>query len=59
MSNEQTRDELLRELTEKAKTLWGDARAAELSRTLETTASQLIEVRQDLPNRDLEPGFFQ
>ncbi len=59
MSTEQSRDELLRELTEKAKALWGDARAAELSRTLETTASQLIEVRQDMPERDVEPGFFQ
>ena len=59
MNNEQTRDELLKELTEKAKALWGDARAAELSRTLETTASQLVEVRQDLPERDVEPGFFQ
>ena len=59
MSNQQSRDDLLRELTDKAKALWGDARAAELSRTLETTASQLIEVRQHLPERDVEPGFFQ
>ena len=59
MSHQQGRDELLKELTEKAKALWGDARAAELSRTLETTASQLIEVRQHLPERDVEPGFFQ
>ena len=59
MSNEQTREELLRELTDKAIAMWGEARAAALSNALETTASQLIEVRQDLPVRDVEPGFFQ
>ncbi len=59
MSDEQTREELLRELTDKAKALWGDERAAELSNTLEATASQLTEVRQHLPERAVEPGFFQ
>ena len=59
MSNEQSREELLRELTDKAIAMWGEARAAALSNALESAVSQLMEVRQDLPQRDVEPGFFQ
>ena len=59
MSTEQSREDLLRELTDKARAQWGEARAAELGNTLENTVAQLMEVRQHLPKRDVEPGFFQ
>ena len=59
MSNEQSREELLRELTDKAIAMWGEGRAAALSNALESAVSQLMEVRRDLPQRDVEPGFFQ
>ena len=59
MSTKQTHDELLRELTDKAKSLWGEARASELSAELERTVSQLEDVDQKLPKRDVEPGFYQ
>ena len=59
MSTKQTHEELLRELTDKAKSLWGEARASELSDALERTASQLEDIDQKLPKRDVEPGFYQ
>ena len=59
MSTKQTDQELLRELTDKAKSLWGEARATELSGALERTVSQLQDLDQKLPKRDVEPGFYQ
>ncbi|MDP7082919.1 MAG: hypothetical protein QGH97_00900 [Dehalococcoidia bacterium] len=52
-------DEVLRELTEQAKALWGEERAKAISSSVEATARRLWEVSRNLPQRDLEPGFYQ
>ena len=47
------------ELTSRAREMWGEQRAAEDSAAIEDTARQLWEVSQNLPHREMEPGFFQ
>ena len=56
---EVTKDEILRELTEKAVALWGQDRAEALKASLEQTATHLFEVGQAHPDTDIEPGFYQ
>ncbi len=46
------------QLTEQAKALWGERRAAQLQQSLEETARMLLELRHNLPDRDVEPGFY-
>ena len=45
-------------LSDQAKLLWGEVRAEELTPSLENTASQLLRLADNLPERDLEPGFY-
>jgi hypothetical protein len=52
-------EEILRELTEQAKALWGEERAWAISASVEATARQLWDVSRNLPHRDVEPGFYQ
>ena len=47
-----------KQLTEQAKALWGEKRAAELQGSLEDTARILTELRESLPDGDVEPGFY-
>ena len=54
-----TREEILLELTERAQDLWGEERARVMATSLDSAALQLWEISQDLPPRDLEPGFYQ
>ena len=51
-------EEIIQGLTEQAKLLWGEGRAEELKPSLENTASQLLRLAENLPDRDLEPGFY-
>lgn len=50
---------ILRELTERARSLWGEERAAALQASLEQTARNLQEIGQNLPRYEIEPGFYQ
>ena len=59
MSPKQSQEELLRDITIRAEALWGAERASAIRATLEQTARQLQEVGQTLPERDVEPGFYQ
>jgi preprotein translocase subunit SecY len=51
--------DIARDLEEQAAALWGRRRAQVIRRSLEQTAQQLWEVGRHLPERDLEPGFYQ
>ena len=59
MSQEKSLEDLVREMTDRAKALWGEGRAAAISAALQQAARQLQEVDQTLPGRDVEPGFYQ
>ena len=59
MSAKPTHEELLRDITERAKALWGEAKAAEMADALEQTAFNMEEVDRALPKRDVEPGYYQ
>ena len=52
-------DEILQALTEQAVALWGKERAQAVSSSLEQTARQLADVSRALPDREVEPGFYQ
>ena len=52
-------DDILLVLTEQAKTLWGEDRAQALSSSLAQTARELADVNPALPDREVEPGFYQ
>ena len=52
-------DDFLRALTQQAVALWGKERAQAVSSSLELTARQLLELNQALPDREVEPGFYQ
>jgi hypothetical protein len=49
-------EDIAAQLAEEASRLWGEQRADQLKPTLQQTASMLLELRQNLPNRDVEPG---
>jgi hypothetical protein len=59
MSAKPTYDELLKDITDRAKALWGDAKAAEMTAALESTARQMVEIDLVMPRVDVEPGFYQ
>ena len=59
MSANPTYEELLRDITERAKALWGVAKAAEMADALEQTALNMEEIDRTMPKRDVEPGFYQ
>ena len=52
-------DEILQELTQQAESLWGKERARAMISSLEQTAQQLADVGQALPDKEVEPGFYQ
>ncbi|GIS94740.1 MAG: hypothetical protein VX895_04320 [Chloroflexota bacterium] len=52
-------DDIAMELHSQAVRLWGKERAEELESYIRQTAFQLWEVWQEIPHRDLEPGFYQ
>ncbi len=47
--------DIAKQLNEQAKALWGERRTAELQESLEDTARILVELRDNLPDRDVEP----
>ena len=47
-----------KQLRERAKALWGQRRAAQLQQSLEDTAHTLTELRDNLPAKNVEPGFY-
>ena len=59
MTEEETVEQVLQELTRRAQKQWGEARAAELAGPLEDTARQVWEVRCAAPDAEVEPGFYQ
>lgn len=59
MSVKPTHEELLRDITERAKALWGEAKAAEMAAALERTATEMEEIDRAIPKRDMEPGYYQ
>ena len=59
MSPEESFEDLLRELTDRAKALWGEDRAGTMKPELEQTARNLQEIGRETPSRDMEPGFYQ
>lgn len=52
-------DEILRELHDQAVVQFGEARAEELTESLEQTAHQIWQMDQTTHHVDLEPGFYQ
>lgn len=52
-------EEIARVLVEQAKALWGPERAEAIRALLEQTARQLADVDRSLPDREVEPGFYQ
>ena len=59
MSAKPTHEELLRDITERAKALWGEDKAAEMADALERTATEMEEIDRAIPKRDMEPGYYQ
>ena len=59
MSAKPTHEELLRDITDRAKALWGEAKAAEMEAALEQTALNMAEIDRTMPKRDMEPGYYQ
>ncbi len=59
MSAKPTHEELLRDITERAKALWGEAKATEMAAALEQTAFNMAEIDRAIPKRDMEPGYYQ
>ncbi len=52
-------ESILSRLTQQAKELLGEERAAVQSSALQATAQQIWEVSQAVPAYELEPGFYQ
>jgi|GEM_PF-1320324 len=59
MSAKPTHEELLRDITDRAKALWGGAKAAEMAAALERTATEMEEIDRAMLKRDVEPGYYQ
>jgi hypothetical protein len=59
MKPDMSPENILRELSEQAKSLWGEQRAEALQAQLEQTARNLQEIAQNLPRHEVEPGFYQ
>ena len=52
-------EDILRVLTEQAQALWGPERTEVIATILAQTARQLVDVSGNLPDKELEPGFYQ
>lgn len=59
MNAKPTYDELLKDITDRAKALWGETKAVELTAALESTARQMVDIDRVMPKVDVEPGFYQ
>ena len=59
MNSEPSLEELLRDMTDRARALWGEDRARAIDAVLEQTARHLREIGRTPPARDVEPGFYQ
>ena len=59
MSPEESLEDLVRELTGRAKALWGEEKAGAMKTELEETARHLQQIGRETPGRDVEPGFYQ
>ena len=57
-NTEQSHEEVVQGLFEQAKRFWGEQRADELRSSLEYTATQLRHLAENLPDSDVEPGFY-
>ena len=53
-----TAEDTARQLREQAEALWGERRAAQLQQSIEDTARNLTELRDNLPAKSVEPGFY-
>ena len=51
--------DILSRLLAEARRLWGEERAQELGTSIEQTAGNLHQVAAHLPDRSVEPGFYQ
>ncbi len=59
MSTKPTYDDLIKDITDRAKALWGEGKAAEMTGALESTARQMVDIDRVMPRVDVEPGFYQ
>ena len=59
MADEVTREDILRDLTDRSTVLWGQARTQELESALEQTATYLWVICRSNPETAVEPGFYQ
>ncbi len=59
MSAKPTHEDLLRDITDRAKALWGEDKAAEMAAALERTATEMEEIDRAIPKRDMEHGYYQ
>ena len=59
MSTKPTYDDLLKDIIDRAKALWGEGKAAEMTAALESTARQMVDIDRVMPRVDVEPGFYQ
>ncbi len=53
-----SKEEIASSLKARAEELWGARRASELQKLLETTAENVWQISQDLPDEEEEPGFY-
>ncbi|MFQ6026978.1 MAG: hypothetical protein ACE5Q6_05610 [Dehalococcoidia bacterium] len=59
MTPDDSQEEILRHLLELSEKRWGQARTAQIRAELEQGAQHLRAVRQNLPQLETEPGFYQ
>jgi hypothetical protein len=52
-------EDVTKELVHRATILWGQQRTEATRQSLEQTARQLLEIAHNLPDRDVEPSFYQ
>jgi hypothetical protein len=52
----QSAEDIASQLVEQARILWGEQRADQIRGSLEQTARMLLQLRRNLPGRDIEPG---
>ena len=54
-----SREDIARDLVERASALWGPERAEAIRGVLERTAWQLSDIARNPPDPEMEPGFYQ
>ena len=58
-SPDESREAIIDQLTGQAKLLWGEEKAETLRGAIEETARLLETLRLNLPQAEVEPGFYQ